>query len=110
METIAVSDIEEINLAPATEEEDVRQCMGMILKTPQGSVPFMRPFGMSTTYYGRPITGDENDIVDELYEQVEKYESRVEIDGAEFEENGEDGEVEISIPYRLISEEEDDDD
>ena len=50
METLASDiDLEEIDLDPETEEEEIEQCIGIILNTFQNSVPFMRGFGMSTT-------------------------------------------------------------
>ena len=49
METLASDiDLEEIDLDPETEEEEIEQCIGIILNTFQNSVPFMRGIGMST--------------------------------------------------------------
>lgn len=105
---VRASDLKKINLAPETEIEDVQQCIGMILNTPRGSVPFMRGFGISTEYYGSPLIGEENDIVDEVTEQIETYETRAIVDDLNFEEDSTTGTVEYSVPISLASEEEED--
>lgn len=112
MPSIFIDDIEDINLDTETEEEDIQQCMAMILNSYQNSIPFMRGFGLSTVHYGEPMTGDNNDIVDEIHEQIETYEQRAQINSIDFDEDYEDGAIEIEIDYVIVDEEdtEDDDD
>lgn len=103
MEVLA-SDLEEIDLDPKTEEDEIEQCIAIILNTFQNSVPFMRSFGMSTTHYGKPLTGDENDIVDEVYDQIEKYEPRAALNDVDFYEDQENGSLEIGVNYTIDNE------
>lgn len=108
MAVVSETDIDEINLEPEDEEEDVAQCLGMILKSYKNSIPFMRGFGIDSAHYGRPMVGNENDIVDEAYEQIEKFESRAEIEDIEVEEDQFEGSAEITVEYRLANEDEED--
>lgn len=107
MAVVSETDIDEINLEPEN-DEDVTQCLGMILKSYKNSIPFMRGFGIDSAHYGRPMVGDENDIVDEVYEQIEKYEPRVEIEDVDFDEDWETGIAEVVVEYKFVGEEEED--
>ena len=78
MAIVAMGELKEINLAPQTEMEDVQQCLSMILNTPRGTVPFMRDFGLSTSYLHRPTRGDINTIAADVADQIEAYETRIE--------------------------------
>ena len=53
----------------------------------------------------RPLTGDENDIVDEVYDQIEKYESRATLKDVNFYEDQENGALEIGVEYTVNDEE-----
>lgn len=107
MDTVKVGDITTINLAPESEAEDVKQCMAMICNTPRGSVPFMRGFGLSGEFMHSMEIGIENDIAEDVADQVEMYEKRIEMEDILFE-NGDTDRMEFSVPYTLVSEEEDD--
>lgn len=106
---IKEGDITEINLMPETEAEDVQQCMAMICSTPKNSVPFMREFGISGSYLHGLMEASENEIAEDVADQVEKYEERVEAEDVEFEIDEETGSLEYAIPYVLLSEEEEED-
>ena len=107
MAVVSETDIDEINLEPE-DDEDVTQCLGMILKSYKNSIPFMRGFRIDSAHYGKPMVGDENDIVDEVYEQIEKYEPRVEIEDVDFDEDRETGIAEVVVEYNFVGEEEED--
>ena len=109
VEIIRADDIKEINLLPETEAEDVKQCLAMICGTPKGSVPFMREFGISASYLHGLLEGNENDIAEDVADQIEKYEQRIEAEDVEFETNEETGYMEYAIPYALLSEEDEED-
>lgn len=101
-------DLPNINFAPETEEEDVNQCISMICNTQKGTVPFMRDFGISGQFLHSLAAGCENDIAEEVADQIEEYESRVEAEDVEFEEETETGGLIYTVPYSLKSEEEED--
>lgn len=109
MESIKASEIVKINLAPETEAEDVKQCAAMIVQSYKNSIPFMRGFGIDTAHFGKPMTGDENDVVDELYNQLEEYEPRLSLTDVVFDEDTENGQTDFTLPYELLSETEEDD-
>ncbi len=109
MEEVRAGEITEINLAPDTEAEDVKQCMAMICNTVKGEVPFMRGFGISGEFMHGLSVGNENDIAAEVANQVNKYEERVEAEDLVFNSESETGELVYTIPYILISEVDEDD-
>lgn len=108
MGKVKTDDLKDINLAPETEREDIEQCLSMILNTTQGTVPFMRDFGISGVYMHGSIVGNENDIAEEVADQIEEYEKRVEADDVEFEYTDHNA-LQYTVPYTIISEEEDED-
>lgn len=109
MEVFRADDMREINLLPETEAEDVKQCVAMICGTPKGSVPFMREFGISASYMHGLMEGNENGIAEDVADQIEKYEQRIEAEDVEFDADEETGYMEYAIPYTLLSEEDEDD-
>lgn len=54
--------------------------------------------------------GSENDIAEDVANQIEEYEERVEAEDLVFGSEDENGNLEYSIPYSIISEEEEYDD
>lgn len=107
MGTVKAGEVKEINLAPETEEEDVKQCMAMILNTTKGTVPFMRGFGISGEFFHRLQRGIENDIAADVADQIGKYEERAEMEDIIFDEENEKGYMEYTVPYTLVSDDED---
>lgn len=109
MAVVAMGELKEINLAPQTEMEDVQQCLSMILNTPRGTVPFMRGFGLSTSYLHRPTRGDVNTIAADVADQIEEYEPRVEAEDMIFSEDQQDGLLNCQVPFELADEDEEED-
>lgn len=105
MEEIKASKIKEINLAPRTEAEDIKQCMAMICNTTRGTVPFMRGFGISGEFMHELSVGNENNIAEDVADQIDRYEERVEAGDLVFGSEDEKGFLEYAIPYNIISEE-----
>lgn len=105
MKEIKASEIKEINLAPKTEAEDIKQCMAMICNTTRGTVPFMREFGISGEFMHELSAGNENNIAEDVANQIDKYEERVEAGDLIFDSENEKGFLEYKIPYNIISEE-----
>lgn len=101
--SVKASESAKINLAPATLVEEVLQNLAMIIQTAAKSVPLYRDFGTSATYLDKPTPAAETLIVSEIYEAVEKYEPRAEIQNISFETDAKTGklspclEVEINV-------------
>lgn len=110
MEEVKASELGEINLAPETEAEDIKQCVAMICNTTRGTVPYMRGFGLSGEFLHGLSVWSKNDIAEDVANQIEEYEERVEAEDLVFGSEDENGNLEYSIPYSIISEEEEDDD
>lgn len=110
MEEIKASEIKKINLAPSTEAEDIKQCMAMICNTTRGTVPFMREFGISGEFMHELSVGNENNIAEDVANQINKYEERVEAGDLIFDSEDEKGFLKYTIPYNIISEEMEEDD
>lgn len=110
MARVALRDMPEISLEPETTDQDVQQCLSMIFGTPKGSVPYMRGFGIEPSLVDKRITPDINEVVDESYEQTEKYEPRMSLEDVEQEANAITGEVDIILTYDVNDEDEEEDD
>ncbi len=110
MAVVAMGELKEIDLAPQTEIEDATQCVSMILNTPRGTVPFMRDFGLSTSYLHRPTRGDINTIAADVADQLEAYETRIEAEDMIFSEDQKDGLMNCAVPFELAEEDEEDED
>lgn len=66
----------DIDLDPANVHREVLQNVAIILDTIRKSVPMLRDLGIPGEYLGRPVNVVENEIVGEIYDQVERYEPR----------------------------------
>lgn len=64
----------------------------------------MREFGISGEFIHRITIGNENEIAEEVAEQVDRFEERVEALDLEFEEEAGNGYLKYTIPYNLVSE------
>lgn len=100
-----------VNLAPRTTAEDVQQNMAMIFGTVRGTIPFMREFGVDAGFVDMRLTPEINNIVDEAYEQTEKYEPRATLTDVSLGDADVTGETDIYMQYDIKNddgEEEDD--
>ena len=108
MARVALRDMPEISLDPETTDRDVQQCLSMIFGTPKGSVPYMRGLGIEPSLIDKRLTPDINEVVDESYEQTEKYEPRISLEDVEQEADAITGEADIFLTYEVINEDEED--
>jgi hypothetical protein len=69
----------EINFAPSSVVDEVLQNIAMILSTVKGTVPLDRGFGISDRFVDRPVTAAQALIRADIYEAIERYESRAQI-------------------------------
>jgi len=91
-----------INLAPASEAEEIIQNLKIILASPKFSVPLDRDFGLSTEITDKPINAAETLLVSEIYEAFEKYEPRAEIVNINFERDGDYGRLIPKVEVTII--------
>lgn len=93
--------IESINLAPQSTEEEVLQNVAMIISTPQFSVPLDRGFGLSQEFVDKPIPAQKALLVSAVLNAVEQKEPRVTVKSVTFQEGEKPGAlipvVEVSI-------------
>lgn len=81
MKTIMVTEdmLEEINLKPEDEIEEITQNVAALLATPKGSVPLLRGMGLAQTYHDLPQEVAQKQFEVELTEALDNYEQRVEL-------------------------------
>ncbi len=91
--TVTAGKQEAINLAPATELEEVMQNVAMIISTPQYSVPLDRGFGLAQQFLDKPVSTAKAIAVAEIMDAVEQYEPRAEIISITFEQGDKEGEL-----------------
>lgn len=78
--------LEEIDLAPANEHQEVIQNIAIILDTIQNTCPMIRDLGLPGELYGRPLNVIENILVGYIYDQIEEFEPRALISQVTFEQ------------------------
>ena len=105
MARVALRDMPEISLEPETTDQDVQQCLSMIFGTPKGSVPYIRGLGIEPSLIDKRITPDINEIVDESYDQTEKYEPRMSLEDVELEADAITGNMDVILTYEVNDEE-----
>lgn len=68
--------LEDINLDPATVEEEVLINGAIILDSYRKSVPMIRGMGMNASMLHRPTNVIANEVVADIHDQFEQYEPR----------------------------------
>lgn len=74
---------------PETVAEEVLQNLYTLLSTVKGAVPLYRDFGINADIIDRPIPVAKSLYINEIYEAINKYESRAEIVSIRFDETAE---------------------
>lgn len=82
-------DKHKICVLPGTVVEEVLQNLYTLLSTVKGSVPLYRDFGINGDIIDRPIPIAKSLYINEIYEAVNKYESRIEVVKVKFDESAE---------------------
>ena len=80
-----------INLAPATTEEEILQNVAVILATPKFSVPLDRGMGLAQRFVDKPIQIAQSILISEVLDAVEQYEPRVEVLNVTFQQGARPG-------------------
>lgn len=99
---------DEINFAPATEEEQILQNIRTLLLTRKGSVPLDRDLGLTWEHIDKPLPVARSLQQAEIIELIEEREPRAKVESVEWEENVTDAMEGILTPsvYVSIGEEE----
>lgn len=82
---IKAYDLQNINLAPETREEEIMQNVAVIISTPKFSVPLDRGLGMAQRFVDKPIQVAQSILISEVLDAVERDEPRVEVLNVTFE-------------------------
>jgi len=78
-------DLENINLAPETIEQEVLQNVAVIISTPKYSVPLDRGLGMAQRFVDKPIQVAQAILISEVLDAIEEAEPRAEVLNVTFE-------------------------
>lgn len=83
----------------------VLQNIALVLRTPKGSVPMYREFGLSQTFLDKPMPVAKVMMISELKEAIERWEPRAGFVGVTFSANASNpGELDPTVEVRIISE------
>ena len=83
----------------------VLQNIALVLRTPKGSVPMYREFGLSQTFLDKPMPVAKVMMISELKEAIERWEPRAGFVGVTFAANASNpGELDPTVEVRIISE------
>lgn len=103
--TIDTTKEEQININPATVEEEVIQNLWFLYSSIEYDVPLDRALGLNATYIDKPIETAKALATTDIYDKTEQYEPRAEIVNIDFSVDYERGilkpivEVEINDEY-----------
>lgn len=103
--TIDTTKEEQININPATVEEEVIQNLWFLYSSIEYDVPLDRALGLNATYIDKPIETAKALATTDIYDKTEQYEPRAEIVNIDFSVDYERGilkpivEVEINGKY-----------
>lgn len=79
--------LQDIELAPDNEQQEIIQNIAVILDLIQRSCPMFRDGGLPGEMMGRPLNVVENILTGYIYDQIEEYEPRATLAGVTFEQN-----------------------
>jgi len=99
--TVNSTDIFEVNFAPSSVVEEVLQNVYMIISTVKGTVPLDRNFGITSRNIDRPFPAATALLQTALYEAVEEYEPRADIENIDFDYEHKSGNIAIKIEVNI---------
>lgn len=85
--------LQDIDLAPESERQEVIQNIAVIIGLVQKSCPMFRDGGLPGEVMGRSLPAVENILVGNIYDQIEELEPRAILAGVTFEQNELTGEL-----------------
>ncbi len=99
--TVTSSTNVEINLAPATEIEEILRNVSIILSTIKNTVPLNRDFGISARFLDKPTPAAVSILIAEIYDAIEAYEPRAKIKNISFEHDETAGKIIPSLEVEI---------
>lgn len=84
---ITISALQEINMEPQNETEEIMQNVAVILATPKFSVPLDRGLGLQMTFLDKPVPAARPLAIGEIMDAIEEGEPRVRVKEVDFLEN-----------------------
>ena len=85
----------------ATGEERIVQNVLNIIRTRKYEIPFNRQMGINPDYIDDSIENNRADIINDVYNNIEKYESNVEILKVEIESSDTNGDIIIAVEIEV---------
>ena len=84
---ITISALQEINMEPQNETEEIMQNVAVILATPKFSVPLDRGLGLQMTFLDKPVPAARPLAIGEIMDAIEEGDPRVRVKEVDFLEN-----------------------
>ncbi len=98
-------DLKKLRLLETETVASVLQNIAIILKTPKGSVPMYREFGLSQSFLDRPMPVARNMLKVAVREAIERWEPRAEVVDVVFTGNASNpGELNPIVEVKIIGE------
>lgn len=85
---VTINALQEINMEPQTETEEIMQNVAMILATPKFSVPLDRGLGLQMAFLDKPVPAARPLAIGEIMDAIEEGEPRVRVKEVDFLEGG----------------------
>lgn len=90
-----------INLAPASELEEIAQNVRMILTTLKKTVPMDREFGVDGELIDLPVAAAQARMTAEIVDAVHRYEPRARVVSVGYEGSEQDGELQAKVRIEI---------
>lgn len=102
--TIEISnDLNEINLIPTDEVEEITQNIKVILNTLQGQVPLDREFGVDSSLIDMPISAARAKATANITTAINTYEPRARVKSVDFSGDNTDGIANFKVTVELVN-------
>lgn len=96
-----ISSADEILDWNATGNDRIIQNVLNIIRTKKYEVPFMRLMGINPDYIDEAISGYRADLVNDVVENINAYESRVTVLNVDISVNNPNGDIEITVELEV---------
>ena len=103
--TVNAVNLNAVRLLESETVTSALQNIALILRTPKGSVPMYREFGLSQTFIDKPMPVAKVMMISALKEAIERWEPRAEFVGVTFSANASNpGELDPTVEVKIIGE------
>lgn len=100
--TLTLAELDNINLSPANEIEEVLQNVQTVLSTMRGTAPLDRDFGINPDFLDDPMNIAKTKLIQAIIEAVSEQEPRASVKEVIFDGDGQAGKLQVKVKLDII--------